>query len=89
MSKGPRYDVAWKPSVLAKVQDLPKRVRSAIGFAIYELQLDPTRHGVVKLTNEDDEYRYRTGDYRIIFTVNHGKLYIRIVGVGHRREVYR
>ncbi len=33
------------------------------------------------------DYRYRIGDYRVIFAVE-GNL-ISITGIGHRREVYR
>ncbi|HLH57874.1 MAG TPA: type II toxin-antitoxin system RelE/ParE family toxin [Streptosporangiaceae bacterium] len=44
---------------------------------------------VKKLAGYDDRYRLRVGDYRIIYEVMDGQLVILIVGVGHRREIYR
>ena len=34
-------------------------------------------------------WRYRVGDYRVIYTVFSDVLVIEIVKVGHRKEVYR
>ncbi|WP_272879405.1 type II toxin-antitoxin system RelE family toxin [Rothia nasimurium] len=31
----------------------------------------------------------RTGNYRIIYEVEHGELVILVLKLGHRREVYR
>ncbi|WP_165144302.1 type II toxin-antitoxin system RelE/ParE family toxin [Marinitoga sp. 38H-ov] len=49
-----------------------------------ELSLD-----VKKLKDEGRGFfRLRSGDYRIIFTINHGKLVILIINVMHRKDVY-
>jgi mRNA interferase RelE/StbE len=40
-------------------------------------------------TQYDDRYRLRVGDYRVIYEVMDGQLVILLVGVGHRREIYR
>ena len=45
--------------------------------------------GCVKLAGEPDLYRIRVGDYRIIYQVNDLKLTVLVLGIGHRREVYR
>jgi len=34
-------------------------------------------------------FRLRVGDYRILYTVDHGVLVIVVVTVGHRRDVSR
>jgi len=44
---------------------------------------------VNKLVGHEDRYRLRVGDYRVIYEVSDGQLIILIVGVGHRREIYR
>ena len=36
-----------------------------------------------------DRYRLRIGDYRIIYTVDVDQNTIHLLGVGHRREIYR
>jgi mRNA interferase RelE/StbE len=34
-------------------------------------------------------WRYRTGDYRILCEIQDNRLIVLVVGIGHRREVYR
>ena len=33
-------------------------------------------------------FRLRVGDYRILYTVNHGELIVYVIGVGNRGQVY-
>ena len=32
---------------------------------------------------------YRVGDYRIICTLEHGRLVVLVLRIGHRREIYK
>jgi mRNA interferase RelE/StbE len=53
---------------------------------------DDPRHpdaNVKKLAGYEDRYRLRVGDYRVIYDVTDKQLVILVVGVGHRREIYR
>jgi mRNA interferase RelE/StbE len=34
-------------------------------------------------------YRLRVGDYRVIYDVMDSQVVILVLGVGHRREIYR
>lgn len=34
-------------------------------------------------------YRIRVGDYRVLFTIDHGELVVEVFDIGHRREIYR
>ncbi|NYE61544.1 mRNA interferase RelE/StbE [Duganella sp. 1224] len=34
-------------------------------------------------------WRYRVGDYRIICDIQDGILHVLVVGIGHRRHIYR
>jgi mRNA interferase RelE/StbE len=36
-----------------------------------------------------DLWRYRVGDYRIICEIQDKKIVVLVLGIGHRREVYR
>lgn len=42
-----------------------------------------------RLVGEDDIWRWRVGDYRILFTHEGSQLILLVVEVGHRRDVYR
>ncbi len=53
------------------------------------LARDPRPRGVKKLAGEEELYRLRVGDYRIIYQVRDRVLVVLVVNVGHRRDVYR
>ena len=38
---------------------------------------------------EDNLYRIRTGDYRIIYQVRDKQLIVLVIAVGHRSDIYR
>ena len=45
---------------------------------------------IKKLASGDGKaYRMRCGNYRIIFEIKHSEVIILVVGVGHRKEIYK
>ena len=69
----------------------PQPAALTILRALTPLGDDPRRPdgNLRKLSGYDDRYRLRVGDYRVIYEVMDGQLVILVVGVGHRREIYR
>ncbi|MDR3687250.1 MAG: type II toxin-antitoxin system RelE/ParE family toxin [Coriobacteriia bacterium] len=49
---------------------------------------DSPPRGCEKLAG-GEHYRVWQGDYRVIYTVEDERLMVRVVEVGHRRDVYR
>jgi mRNA interferase RelE/StbE len=45
--------------------------------------------GVVKLTGEDNLYRIRVSNYRIIYSIQDNQLLVLVLKIGHRRDVYQ
>lgn len=45
--------------------------------------------GAKKLQGVEDGWRWRVGTYRILGTVDDGRVVIEVFRIGHRREVYR
>lgn len=62
-----------------------KRIRSFLEQKL--AQLDNPRLLGKKLVNEEF-WRYRVGDYRILTNIDDDQILILIVEVAHRREVY-
>lgn len=51
---------------------------------------DPRSIGeALKGSRLNEFWKYRVGDYRVISSIDDGKLQILIVRIGNRREVYR
>ena len=75
----------------AASRDLRKLQRDVLGRIDRQIQAlidDPRPHGSRKLRNEDELYRVRVGDYRIIYQIRDQELIIVVVRVRHRRDVY-
>jgi mRNA interferase RelE/StbE len=68
---------------------LPADVQRRLAPKIDALAQEPRPRGIKKLADEENLYRLRVGDYRVVYEVRDRELLILIVGVAHRREVYR
>lgn len=64
-------------------------MRRRIKQRIDSLAQNPYPSGIKKLEGEDELYRLRVGDYRILYQVKGKILLVLIVGIGHRRDIYR
>lgn len=83
------YEVRLKPSAERALRKLPTQVRSRIGGRLDALSGNPRPSGCEKLSGEDDLYRVRVGDYRIVYQVADKVLVVLVVTIGHRDDVYR
>ena len=54
-----------------------------------ELCFAPRPIGSVKLEGEENLWRIRVGDYRIVYTIEDKKLIVLVVRIAHRKDVYR
>ena len=86
-----KYALRWRERAVRQLRAIPQPAALTILRALTPLGDDPRRPDaqVKKLAGYEDRYRLRVGDYRIIYEVMDGQLVILIVGVGHRREIYR
>ena len=83
-----RYGLSVVASARRELRAIPKDCYPAIRDAISALRTQPRPPGTVKLTGSTD-YRVRVGDYRIIYRIDDARQIVTILGVGHRRDVYR
>ncbi len=85
-----KYNVVLKPTALKDLKKLPKtlqrRIKEKLGF--YLAQTEPLDYSVQLVGNQKSgEYRFRVGDYRIVFDKQDDTLVI--LYIEHRRDVYR
>ena len=81
------YKVILKKSAEKSLHALPKKIQARIVGTLNLLSENPFPPASVKLQGRDG-YRIRTGDYRILYTVENEVLTINVVAIGHRREIY-
>lgn len=84
-----RYRVEFKPSAARALTKLDRETQRRIIQKAEALAVDPRPQGVEKLAGEQDAYRVRSGDYRIIYEIRDDILLVMVLKVGHRRDIYR
>ncbi|MDQ7787605.1 MAG: type II toxin-antitoxin system RelE/ParE family toxin [Thermodesulfovibrionales bacterium] len=83
-----KYNILIKPSAVKEIENIPRKDRLRIIQKIQGLANNPRPQGCEKLTGEN-RYRIRQGVYRILYSVSDRELYIIVVKVGHRQDVYK
>lgn len=81
------YEIELRPAALRALKKIDHQDHARIRGAIALLATDPRPPGAISLKGRDG-MRIRVGDYRIIYTVNDGKLLVVVVTLGNRKDVY-
>lgn len=82
------YRVEFTTAAARQIKKCPRPARERVLDAIAGLAEDPRPPGARKLVGEQDAWRLRVGDYRVIYEVLDQALTVTVVRAGHRREVY-
>ena len=83
------YSILLAPPAERQLMSLTDSVQKRIVKRLKSLRENPRPQGVKKLAGEEDLYRIREGNYRIIYTIQDKELIVLVVKVGDRKEVYR
>ncbi|MSQ22532.1 MAG: type II toxin-antitoxin system RelE/ParE family toxin [Dehalococcoidia bacterium] len=82
------YRVLIKPSAVKELEAIPKRDRQRVAAKIRFLSQSPRPPGCQKLSGQE-RYRIRQGSYRVVYSVSDRDEVVRVVKIGHRRDVYK
>lgn len=82
------YKLVFKSSVAKDLRPIPNKDVARILERMAALQENPRPAGSEKLSGQE-RYRIRQGVYRIIYEVADELLVVRVVKVGHRKQVYK
>jgi len=83
------YKVIWKNTALKQLAKIDKKIADKLTNKVENyLVKDPINRGERLLYDYKGFYRYRFGDYRVIYEIKAQELIISVVKVAHRREVY-
>jgi mRNA interferase RelE/StbE len=84
-----RHEIQLTRAARHGLSTLPKAVLRRVDAAILALADDPHPPGSKKLQGEEDLYRIRVGDFRVLYRVEEERLVLLVVNVGNRRDIYR
>lgn len=74
---------------LAELHRIPEPHRGRIGAKIERLGQDPYPPGCKKLHMQPPHYRIRSGNFRVVYTVNPAERLVIVHRVRDRKNVYR
>jgi mRNA interferase RelE/StbE len=81
------YEFIYTQHAMRDIRKLDTQTKERIKTALERYKTDPLAFAD-KLTNPTyGTYRFRIGDYRVIFDIDDTKIVV--LRVGHRREIYR
>ncbi|MEK6853272.1 MAG: type II toxin-antitoxin system RelE/ParE family toxin [Nanoarchaeota archaeon] len=81
------YTLIYSETAAKQLKKLPKDIQERIIIALERLRIRPESCDIKKLVGMPG-YRFRVGDYRVIFDLEKDKLLIFVLELGHRRNIY-
>jgi len=79
------FDLSWHNDALRELDKLDNFIAKIIAKKVEELREDPFSKDIKKLVGRN-EYRFRIGNYRVIFEIRGNLIWIK--KVGHRKNIY-
>ena len=81
------YKLVYTNRAAKDIQKLQAEIRKRMGKALLRYDQDPLKYSERLSDPKLGTYRFRMGDYRIIFDIEDNDIVV--LRVGHRRHIYR
>lgn len=81
------YEILLLPSAQKDLDNLERQTFARIVKRIQALREDARPPGCLKLTDEEG-YRLRAGDHRVLYRIDDSKLRVYIYRIKHRKDAY-
>ena len=82
------YRVGLYHKAIKQLEKIPKNERKTIGAKIEGLKTNPRPPISLRLVN-NELYRMRVGNYRVLYTIDDTHREVTVIAVKHRSEAYR
>jgi mRNA-degrading endonuclease RelE of RelBE toxin-antitoxin system len=83
----------WRVEVVAPARREFDRLQISVAAAVLQtldaIAVNPSRLGKPLMLEHEGRYSARRGPYRIIYELGEHDHLVRVVAIGHRRDVYR
>lgn len=84
-----KYAVTFARTARKELESLEVTFVKRIVVRIEALMEDPRPRDCKKLQGEENLWRIRIGDYRVVYAIYDEKKVVDIISVRHRRDIYR
>lgn len=82
-----KYELVYTARAVKDIQKLDEEIKKRIGKTLLRYKEDPLRYSERLTDSSLGTYRFRIGDYRVIFDIDGNSIVI--LRVGHRKEIYK
>jgi mRNA interferase RelE/StbE len=82
------FEIVLSPLAARQLRKFDPDVRRRIQAVLELLAENPRPPAAIRLVGGAGEWRVRTGDYRVIYEIHEGRLFVLVLRMGHRREIY-
>jgi len=81
------YKVVFTQKALKDLENIDTAIQNRIAMKLKEYAKDPLRYARKLINPKIGTYRFRMGNYRIIFDIDAENVVI--LRIGHRRSIYK
>jgi mRNA interferase RelE/StbE len=81
------YNLAYTRRAVKDIDQLDVNVKKRIGNTLLRYLDDPLQYSEPLIDSSLGNYRFRIGDYRVIFDIEGNDIVV--LRVGHRKEIYK
>lgn len=82
-----KFELVYTKRAVKDIQRLDERTKQRLKSALEFFADSPLKYSEKLINSEIGSYRFRVGDYRVIFDMYKNKIVV--LRVGHRKEIYR
>lgn len=82
-----KYGLVYTHRAAKDIAKLDINTRKRIGESLLRFKADPFGYSEALTDSNLGGYRFRVGDYRIVFDIEDNRIVV--LRAGHRREIYR
>ena len=83
------YHLKFKASVEKDLRRIGRQEGERILKDIHQVLVHNPKKGIPLKGSKEKLWRYRVGDYRVIYKFNDEEIWILVLHIAHRKEVYR
>jgi len=82
-----KYSLIYTRRAIKDIRKLERKIKKHLGKTLLRYSEDPLKHASKLTDSRLGTYRFRIGEYRVIFDLQGSDIVV--LRIGHRRDIYR
>ena len=82
-----KYRLVYTHRAIRDIERLDAKIERRIGKALLRYEEDPLKYAERLTDSRFGTYRFRIGDYRVVFDLEGNEIVV--LRIGHRKNIYR